>query len=74
MVQYAEALGKYVEEQHHNHLRVWTSLARHAVDTTAFIKNTVPQEHWKALNELDAVSLVYIAVIIIIIIHIYVVP
>lgn len=50
------ALGRYVEEQHQNHLRVWTSLARHAVDTTAFIKNSVPQEHWKALNELDAVS------------------
>lgn len=50
--QYAAALGKYVEEQHEN-LRVWTSLAMHAIDTTAFITNYVPQEHWKALNELD---------------------
>ena len=55
--QYAEALGKFVEEEHQNYLRVWTSLARHAVDTAAFIKHSVPQEHWKALNELDAVSL-----------------
>jgi len=57
-VQYAEALGKYVEEEeHHNNLRVWTSLAPHAIDTTAFVKNSIVQEHWKALNELDAVSL-----------------
>jgi len=55
-VQYSEALGRYFEEQHVNQLRVWTSLAEHAVDTTAFINNSVPQEHWKALNELDAVS------------------
>jgi len=56
-VQYAEALGRYFEEQNLNHLRVWTSLAEQAVDTTAFINDSVPQEHWKALNELDAVSL-----------------
>jgi len=57
-VQYAEALGKYVEEEQHQHnLRVWTSLAPHAVDTTAFVNSSITQEHWKALNELDAVSL-----------------
>lgn len=52
--QYAEALGKYFEDENVNQLRVWTSLAQHSVDTTAFINNSVPQEHWKALNELDA--------------------
>jgi len=61
-VQYAAVLGKYVEEQHEN-LRVWTSLAMHAIDTTAFITNYVPQEHWKALNELDPVSLFSVALL-----------
>ena len=60
-MQYAEALGKYFEDENLNQLRVWTSLAPHAVDTTSFINNSVPHEHWKALNELDAVSLFSVA-------------
>lgn len=35
-------------------LRVWTSLLKATIQTASGIKS--PKEHWKALNEIDAVS------------------
>ena len=35
-------------------LRVWTSLLKRTIQTTVGID--APKEHWKALNEIDAVS------------------
>lgn len=61
-LQYAAALANFVEDQRQNQLRVWTGLARDAIDTTVYVSNSVPQEHWKALNELDAVSLLVLLI------------
>lgn len=35
-------------------LKVWTSLLKRTMQTAAYIN--APKEHWKALNEIDAVS------------------
>ena len=37
-----------------SNLRVWTSLMKRTIQTTSGID--APKEHWKALNEIDAVS------------------
>ena len=52
--QYAGALSKFVEEEEISNLRVWTSLLRRTIQTAANIN--APKEHWKALNEIHAVS------------------
>lgn len=51
---YAEALSNYIKEQNIEGLRVWTSWLKRTIQTVAEIK--APQERWKALNEIDAVS------------------
>lgn len=51
---YAEALANYIKEQNIEGLRVWTSWLKRTIQTVAEIK--APQERWKALNEIDAVS------------------
>ncbi|XP_053951109.1 6-phosphofructo-2-kinase/fructose-2,6-bisphosphatase 1 [Anastrepha ludens] len=50
--QYAAALSSYIEQQHIDGLRVWTSWMKRAIQTVADVK--APQERWKALNEIDA--------------------
>lgn len=50
--QFAEALGRFVEEENIPNLRVWTSLMKRTIQTAAYID--CPKEHWKALNEIDA--------------------
>ncbi|XP_050330137.1 6-phosphofructo-2-kinase/fructose-2,6-bisphosphatase 1 isoform X1 [Bactrocera neohumeralis] len=50
--QYAKALSSYIEQQHIDGLRVWTSWMKRAIQTVADVK--APQERWKALNEIDA--------------------
>ena len=53
--QYAEALGKFVEDEQIPNLKVWTSELKRTKQTAKFID--APKEHWKALNEIDAVSI-----------------
>ncbi|KAK2145758.1 hypothetical protein LSH36_660g06029 [Paralvinella palmiformis] len=50
--QFAQALGRFVEEENIPSLRVWTSLKKRTIQTAAYIDS--PKEHWKALNEIDA--------------------
>lgn len=50
--QYAEALGKFVEEENIQELKVWTSELKRTIQTARYI--SAPKEHWKALNEIDA--------------------
>ena len=54
-VQYAEALSQFVEEENIPQLKVWTSELKRTIQTSRYIN--APKEHWKALNEIDAVSL-----------------
>lgn len=51
---YAAALANYISQQQINGLRVWTSWLRRSIQTVQGVH--VPQERWKALNEIDAVS------------------
>lgn len=50
--EYAEALGKFVEEEKISNLKVWTSELKRTKQTSVHI--SAPIEHWKALNEIDA--------------------
>lgn len=53
-VEFERALAKFIKDQNFSNLRIWTSLLRSTIQTVASID--VPKEHWKALNEIDAVS------------------
>jgi 6-phosphofructo-2-kinase/fructose-2,6-biphosphatase 2 len=52
--QFAKQLGNYIASQNIPGLRVWTSWLKRTIHTAADIP--APQERWKALNEIDAVS------------------
>ena len=52
-IQFANQLAKFVEDEKMTNLRVWTSLMKRTIQTAAGIN--APKEHWKALNEIDAV-------------------
>jgi hypothetical protein len=52
---YATALANYIHQQDIPGLRVWTSWLKRTIQTVATIP--APQERWKALNEIDAVSI-----------------
>lgn len=52
--QYATELGRFIEDQKIPNLRVWTSWMKRTIQTARDID--APQERWRALNELDAVS------------------
>ena len=47
-------MAQFVEGLNLSGLRVWTSLMKATIQTAAGIN--CPKEHWKALNEIDAVS------------------
>ncbi|KAJ8936995.1 hypothetical protein NQ314_012077, partial [Rhamnusium bicolor] len=49
---YANALSAYIQEQKIEGLRIWTSWLRRTIQTVSGLH--VPQERWKALNEIDA--------------------
>ena len=53
--QYAKELGKFISEQKIPKLRVWTSWMKRTIQTACDID--APQERWRALNEIDAVSI-----------------
>lgn len=52
---YANALAHYIKEQQIEGLRVWTSWLKRTIQTVSGV--CAPQERWKALNEIDAVSI-----------------
>lgn len=56
LCQFAAALGTYIRGQYILDLKIWTSHMRRTIQTAEAIG--VPYEQWKALNEIDAVSLV----------------
>jgi hypothetical protein len=43
-----------VERENIQNLKVWTSELKRTIQTSRYIN--APKEHWKALNEIDAVS------------------
>jgi 6-phosphofructo-2-kinase/fructose-2,6-biphosphatase 2 len=51
--QFANKLCQFVENEGIQNLRVWTSLMKRTLQTADNIQ--APKEHWKALNEIDAV-------------------
>lgn len=55
--QYAAKLADFIEQQQIEGLRVWTSRMKRAIQTVADVP--APQERWKALNEIDAVSILF---------------
>lgn len=54
-LQYASALGVFIKSQNINDLKVWTSHMKRTIQTAEAVG--VRYEQWKALNEIDAVSL-----------------
>ena len=55
MFQFGRCLRKFIEEQQIKELKVWTSQMKRTIQTAEVLG--VPYEQWKALNEIDAVSL-----------------
>lgn len=51
-LEYSKVLSKYIDEQHIDGLRVWTSWLKRTIQTVEHIH--APQERWMALNEIDA--------------------
>jgi len=56
ILQYAKALAEYVKEEKIPNLKVWTSEMKRTKQTSVHVD--APIEHWKALNEIDAVSMI----------------
>ena len=57
LFQYAMVLGKFMANQPNEKLRVWTSLEQHAIETSILVDRSVQREHWKPLDDLDAVRI-----------------
>lgn len=53
-MQFSAALARFVQEQQLKDLKVWTSQLCRSIQTAEHLG--VPYEQWKALNEIDAVS------------------
>ncbi len=58
MIQFANRLSEFVDKEKIPNLRVWTSLLKRTIQSSQTIN--APREHWKALNEIDAVSYIHI--------------
>lgn len=54
MSQFAQGLGRFIQDQNIKDLKVWTSQMKRTIQTAESLG--VPYEQWKALNEIDAVS------------------
>ena len=54
-LQYAQALAGFIEGQNISDLKVWTSHMKRTIQTAEALG--AQYEQWKALNEIDAVSL-----------------
>lgn len=55
--QFADALGQFIQSQNIRDLKVWTSQMKRTIQTAEAVG--VPYEQWKALNEIDAVSILF---------------
>lgn len=55
LLQFSAALAGFVEEQQLQDLKVWSSQLCRSIQTAERLG--VPYEQWKALNEIDAVSI-----------------
>lgn len=53
--QFAHSLGRFIQDQNIKDLKVWTSQMKRTIQTAESLG--VPYEQWKALNEIDAVSI-----------------
>lgn len=56
MSQFAQGLGRFIQDQNIKDLKVWTSQMKRTIQTAEALG--VPYEQWKALNEIDAVSVI----------------
>ncbi|KPP63309.1 6-phosphofructo-2-kinase/fructose-2,6-bisphosphatase 4-like [Scleropages formosus] len=54
---FARYLAKFIQDQNIKDLKVWTSQMKRTIQTAEAL--SVPYEQWKALNEIDANSLMY---------------
>uniref|UniRef100_A0A8C1Y323 6-phosphofructo-2-kinase/fructose-2,6-biphosphatase 4b n=1 Tax=Cyprinus carpio TaxID=7962 RepID=A0A8C1Y323_CYPCA len=52
--EFAQCLGRFIQDQNIKDLKVWTSQMKRTIQTAEALG--VPYEQWKALNEIDAVS------------------
>jgi len=55
--QFAVELAEYLDKEMANNkkkIHIWTSLLKRTVQTVAHVDTS--KEHWKALNEIDAVA------------------
>jgi len=58
VLQYALKLAEYLNKEIENNkkkIHIWTSLLKRTVQTVQHVETS--KEHWKALNEIDAVFL-----------------
>lgn len=56
MSQFAQGLGRFIQDQNIKDLKVWTSQMKRTIQTAEALG--VPYEQWKALNEIDAVRVI----------------
>lgn len=54
--QFAQGLGRFIQDQNIKDLKVWTSQMKRTIQTAEALG--VPYEQWKALNEIDAVRVI----------------
>lgn len=54
-LKFAQCLGRFIQDQNIKDLKVWTSQMKRTIQTAEAL--AVPYEQWKALNEIDAVSI-----------------
>jgi len=60
-------LSQYIKEQDIPNLRVWTSWLKRTIQSASGID--APQERWKALNEIDAVSYLFLKQVILVLLE-----
>ncbi len=57
MSQFAQCLGRFIQDQNIKDLKVWTSQMKRTIQTAEAL--AVQYEQWKALNEIDAVRIIW---------------
>ena len=67
---YAMALAKYIQDEPvPPGLRVWTSWLKRTIQTAQYIN--LPQERWRALNEINSVSCSFQSFMFIVCMYVY---
>lgn len=57
-IQFAKKLSQFIQSQGISDLKVWTSQMKRTIQTAEAL--SVPYEQWKVLNEIDAVSAMFL--------------